>query len=38
MGMKFTKDMKKNQSPCPGTYNIPSKLVESMGKTMGQKT
>ena len=36
MGAKLT-DIDKRHSPSPNAYNIPSKIVEKQGKSMGQK-
>ena len=36
MGAKLKED-KKHISPSPGTYEIPSKISESPGKTMAQR-
>jgi hypothetical protein len=38
MGAKLENNPHKFSSPSPDKYTIPSKLVESPGKTMGEKT
>ena len=36
MGAKL-QDIDKRHSPSPQAYNIPSKIIEKQGKSMGQK-
>jgi hypothetical protein len=37
MGAKLGNDLGKSFGPAPGHYDIPSRMAESPGKTMGKK-